>query len=69
MSGMLHIITDFRHLNSRLIRLNYNFSSVGGAIQILGASECELMSGIDMGNAYCTLRISAEWKNYCGIVV
>ena len=40
MSGIPCIITDFRHFNSRLVRLNCSFSLVMDAIQILGASEC-----------------------------
>ena len=40
MSGIPHVITDFRHLNSRLVRLNCSFLLVRDAIQILGASEC-----------------------------
>ena len=38
MSSIPCIITDFRHLNSRLVRLNCSFPLVRDAIQILGAS-------------------------------
>ena len=48
MSGIPHIITDSRHLNSRHVRLNCSFPLVRDAIQILGASECELISVIDL---------------------
>ena len=67
MSGIPFIITDFRHLNSRLVRLNYSFPLVRDAIQILGASECELISAKDLRDAYHTLRLSAESEKYCGI--
>ena len=63
----MHIITDFRHLNSRLVRLNCSFPLVRDAIQILGASECELISVIDLRDAYHTLRLSTESQKYCGI--
>ena len=46
MSGIPHILTDFRHLNVRLVRLNCSFPLVRDAIQILGASECDLTSVI-----------------------
>ena len=67
MSGIPCIITDFRHLNSRLVRLNCSFPLVRDAIQILGASECELISVIDLRDVYHTLRLSTESQKYCGI--
>ena len=73
MSGIPCIITDFRpHLNSRLVRLNCSFPLVRDAIQILGASECELISYlIDLKDAYHTLRLcmcfDTESQKYCGI--
>ena len=67
MSGIPRINTDFRHLNSRLVRLNCSFPLVRDAIQILGASECELISVIDLRDAYHTLRLSTESQKYCGI--
>ena len=67
MSGIPCIITDFRHPNSRLARLNCSFPLVRDAIQILGASECELISVIDLRDAYHTLGLSAESQKYCVI--
>ena len=58
---------DFRHLNWRLVRLICSYSLVRDAIQILGASECELIPGIDLRDAYHTLRWPAESHKYCGI--
>ena len=62
MSGIACIITAVRHL--RLVRLNCSFLLVRDAIQILGASECELISVIDLRDAYHTLRLSAESQKY-----
>ena len=67
MSGIPYIVTDFRNLNSRLVRLNFSFPLVRDAIPILGASECELMSVIDLRDAYHTLILSTESQKYCGI--
>ena len=47
-SGVPCIITDFRHLNSRCVRLNCSFPLVRDAIQTLGASLCEIISVIDL---------------------
>ena len=69
MSDIPLIITDFRHLNSRLVRLNCSFPLVRNAIQILGASECELISVIHLRDAFHTLRLPAELQKYCGITL
>ena len=67
MSGIPCIIPDFSHWNSRLVRLNCSFPLVMDAIQILGASEYELISVIDLRDVYHTLRLSAESQKYHGI--
>ena len=41
LSGIPRIVTDFRHLNSRLVTLQPSIPLVRDAIQILGASGCE----------------------------
>ena len=68
MSDIPCIITYFRHLNSRFVRLNCSFPLVRDAIQILGASECELISVIDFKDVYLTLILSAESQKHCGII-
>ena len=55
------------YLNSRCVRLNCSFPLVRDAIQILGASECELISVIDLRDAYHSLRLTTESQKYCGI--
>ena len=69
MPGIPCIITDFRHLNPRLVILNCSFPLVMDAIQILGGSECELISDIDLRDAYHTLRLPTESQQYCGITL
>ena len=44
LGGIPRIVTDFRHLNSRLIKLNANVPLVRDAIQIPEASEAEVLS-------------------------
>ena len=66
-SGIPHIIMDFRHCNSRFVRLKCSFTLVRNAIQILEAPEWELISVIDLTDAYHTLRMSAESQKYCCI--
>ena len=54
------IVTDFRHLNSRLVTLQQSILLIRDAIQILGASGCEVLSLADLRDAYHTLRLSKK---------
>ena len=64
--GIPRIVTDFRHLN-RLVVLQPSIPLVRDAIQIIGASGCEVISLIDLRDDYHTLPLSEESKKYCGI--
>ena len=59
------IVTDFRHLNTRLVSLHKSIPLVRDAIQILGASGCKVISVIDLRDAYHTLRLSKKSQKYC----
>ena len=48
LTGILRIVTDFRHLNSRLVTLQPSIPLVRDATQILGASSCEVLSLADL---------------------
>ena len=66
-SDIPRIVADFRHLNSRLPQLNMSFPLVKECIQTIGASQCEVMSVIDLRDAYHTLRLSPNSQQYCGV--
>ena len=57
------IVTDFRHLTSRLVTLHPSIPLVRDAIQILGNLGYEKISVIDLSNAYHTLRPSKKSQN------
>ena len=67
LTGIPRIVTDFRHLNTRLVTLQPSIPLVRDAIQILGASGCEVLSLADLRDAYHTLRLSKKSQRYCGI--
>ena len=67
LSGIPRIVTDFRHLNSRLVTLQPSIPLVRDAIQILGASGCEILLFADLRDAYHTLRLLKRSKKFCGI--
>ena len=54
-SNIPRVVGDFRYLNKRLVKLNMTFPLVRECIQAIGASQCEVMSVIDLRDAYHTL--------------
>ena len=67
LTGVPRIVTNFRHLNSRLITLQPSIPLVRDAIKILGSSGCEVLSLTDLRDAYHTLRLSKRSQKFCGI--
>ena len=67
LTGIPRIVTDFRHLNSRLVTINPSIPLVRDAIQMIGASGCEQLSVVDLRDAYHTLRLSKKSQQFCGI--
>ena len=65
--GPPRIVTDFRHLNSRLVKLNPSVPLVRDAIQQLGASEAEVLSVVDLKDAFHSLRFDKDSMKYVGI--
>ena len=47
-SDIPRIVADFRHLNTKLLQLHMSFPLVKECIQQIGASQCEVMSVIDL---------------------
>ena len=67
LTGIPRIVTDFRHLNNRLVTLQPSIPLVRDAIQILGSSGSEVLSLADLRDAYHTLRLSKRSQKFCGI--
>ena len=68
LSGIPRIVSDFRHMNNRLVTLQPSIPLVRDAIQILGALSCEVLSLADLRDAYHTFRLSERSKKFCGII-
>ena len=47
-SDIPRVVGDFRYLNKKLVKLNMTFPLVRECIQAIGASQCEVMSVIDL---------------------
>ena len=65
--NLYRVVTDFRVLNERLVRVNHAFPIVWDCLEAIGASKCEVMSVLDLRDAYHTLPLAEESQKYCGI--
>ena len=62
------ILTDFRVLNSRIVKIcSYSVPLLKDILMALGMSGVEVMSLLDLKDAYHSLRLSLNSKKYCAI--
>ena len=66
-SDIPRVVGDFRYLNKRLVKLNMPFPLVRECIQAIGTSQCEVMSVINLRDAYHMLRLVPLSQKYTGI--
>ena len=62
------VMTDFRHLNMRIAKNNLAFPLIRDIFSVLGNSKCEVLSVLDLKDAFHSLRLSENSKQYCGIL-
>ena len=62
------VVTDFRHLNVRIAKNNLVYPLVRDTCSVLGNSKCEVLSVLDLKDAFHSLRLSENSKTYCGIL-
>ena len=61
------VVTDFRHLNVRIAKNNLAYPLVRDTFSVLGNLKCEVLSVLDLKDAFHSLRLSENSKKYCGI--
>ena len=61
-------VVDFRLLNTRILRRNTSIPLMSDVLSILGNSECEVVSCVDIKDAYHSIRLTEMNKEYCGIL-
>ena len=61
-------VTDFRHLNMRIARNNLANPLVRDTFSVLGNSKCEVLSVLDLKDAFHSLRLSENSKRYWRIL-
>ena len=62
------VVTDFRHLNVMIEKNNLAYPLVRDMFSALGNSKCELLSVLDLKDAFHSLRLSESSKRYHGIL-
>ena len=62
------VVTDFRHLNVRITKNNLAYPIVRDTFSVLGNSKCEVLSVLDLKDAFHLQRLSENSKRYCGIL-
>ena len=62
------VVKDFRHLNVRIAKNNLAYPLVRYTFLVLGNSKCEVLSVLDLKEAFYSLRLSENSRKYCGIL-
>ena len=62
------VVTDFRHLNMRIAKKNLAYPLLKDTLTLLGSSKCEVLSVLDLKDAFHSLRLTENSKKYCGII-
>ena len=52
------VVTDFRHLNVRIAKNNLAYPLLKDTFLVLGSSKCEVLSVLDLKDAFHSLRLS-----------
>ena len=62
------VVTDFRHLNMCIAKNNLAYLLLKDTFALLGSSRCEVLSVLDLKDAFQSLRLTENSKRYCGIL-
>ena len=62
------VVTDFRHLNIRIAKNNLAYPLSKDTFILLGSSKCEVMSVLDLKDAFISIRLTENSTKYCGIL-
>ena len=61
-------VVDFRLLNTGILRRNTLIPLMKDVLSILGNSKCEVMSCVNIKDAYHSILLTEKSKEYCGIL-
>ena len=61
-------VTDFRDLNVRIVKNKLAYPLLKDTFAVLGSSKCEVLSVLDLKDAFHSSRLSENSKKYCRIL-
>ena len=61
-------MTDFRYLNVRISKNNLAYPLVRDTFSVLSNSKSKVLSVLDLKDAFHSLRLSEDLKQYCSIL-
>ena len=61
-------VVDFRLLNTRILHRNTSIPLMSDVLNILGNSDVEIISCVDIRDAYHSIPLSDRSKEFCGIL-
>ena len=61
-------VVDFRLLNTRIMRRNTATPLLRDIFKMLGRSKCEVLSCVDLKDAFHSLSLTDKAKEFCGIL-
>ena len=62
------VVTDFRHLNISIAKNNLAYPLVRDTFLVLGNFKCEVLSVLDLKDAFHSLQLSEQAKKFCSIL-
>ena len=60
------VVMDFGHLNIRIAKNSLAYPLLQDIFSMLGSSRCEVLSVLDLKDAFHSLSLSDNSKKYCG---
>ena len=61
-------VVNFRLLNTRIVRRNTSTPLLRDIFIVLGRAQCEVLSYVDLKEAFYSLPLTPEAKEFCGIL-
>ena len=68
MTSDKRVVTDFRHLNMRIAKNNLAYALLRDTFVLLGSFQYEVMSVLDLKDAFHSSHLSEKSQKYCGIL-
>ena len=62
------VVTNFRHLNMRIAKNNLAYLLLKDTFMLLGGSKCEVLSVLNLKDAFHSLSLTESSKKYCRIL-